>query len=245
MEKLAIEAYPNTPKHVQDSYLNEYFIKGLNNPSLKHEMVLSKGNSTEDVLSNAIILQAKLAKLNETNSALDTYLQHIDNSQAHQNTQYQTPNQAQTTYNQPSFTQPNPQRMHQTSNRFFNPNITQNQGQQTRFNNRGYTQQQQSTNNSQTYNTQNQQTFQAPAGQTDTNAPNVCYSCNRVGHYARNCPNPTNNRTPRIYTNRQLAPSFSSQQINQQHQTQRASQNQSQQNTYNNQPQTLTTQSNQ
>ena len=74
MESLVLEAYPNTPKTAQGAYLAQYFIKGLNNQALKHELVLTKSTNTEDVLSNAIELQAKLAKLNDNQ---DIYAQHL------------------------------------------------------------------------------------------------------------------------------------------------------------------------
>jgi hypothetical protein len=49
MESLVLEAYPNTPKKTQDAYLAQYFIKGLNNQALKHELVLTKSTNTEEV----------------------------------------------------------------------------------------------------------------------------------------------------------------------------------------------------
>jgi hypothetical protein len=49
MESLTLEAYPNTPKKTQDAYLAQYFIKGLNNQALKHELVLTKSTNTEEV----------------------------------------------------------------------------------------------------------------------------------------------------------------------------------------------------
>ena len=78
MQDLAIKAYPKTPKDTLEEYINEYFIKGLNNRALREQMVLTKLDKKSDVLGNAIEMQSKLACLTETNNAIENYIQFVD-----------------------------------------------------------------------------------------------------------------------------------------------------------------------
>ena len=258
MESLVLEAYPNTPKKTQDAYLAQYFIKGLNNQALKHELVLTKSTNTEDVLSNAIELQAKLAKLNDNQ---DIYVQHLFHVQTQSNQfqsipytapepqQHQQPEHHTTTYQQPTFpsqAQDYPmqsqQPIYNQQREFSSRNNNHNRYNNSRFSsNNDYKQNRsdfhRNRNNNQTNQTSNYQIHNSSnhinTKQYSNNAPIVCYKCNTVGHYSNNCPNPTNRNQPRIYpnqTNNQTQQQQSTQQLN--HQT---NNNQTQQQTNSNQ----------
>ena len=45
MQELALKAYPTLPNTTVEEFTRDQFIKGLHNPSLRHEMVLAKGES--------------------------------------------------------------------------------------------------------------------------------------------------------------------------------------------------------
>jgi len=183
MQELAIKAYPKTPKEIVDEFTNEYFIKGLNNRALREQMVLTKADKKSDVLGNAIEIQSKLACLNETNGAIENFIQHMETNQQWNNNSHN--NQTYTSDFTNSSTQQQSRNNNQNQNycNYTQPNNFQQQN-NTNSNRMNYHSNKSAQNNysrnANQFNTQQQSINQS-------NNIIQCYNCNQTGHYARDC----------------------------------------------------------
>lgn len=147
-------------------------------------MVLAKGERKADVLANAIELQANLACLNDTNNAVESYIQFMDSHHQTNHSGFQT-NPQQQHANNYDTSQQNTQRISLDQR----TSIAQQQQQRTHSHSQNNFQTQQYNRNAHN----NQQLPATTSNQqqrsmfSNNNMNIICYHCNAIGHIARNC----------------------------------------------------------
>ena len=213
IQELALKAYATTPREIVDSYINEYFIKGLYSTPLKQQLLLTKASDKTDVLANALELQTKFAVLNESNDTFESFVQHLEEQkqtnqqQNHNNNNNCVSNNANrhTTHNEQSNGCMN-NNDNTLNNNFQQQNQTfkRNRVRYEDIRQRNFNHSHGNTNVN--HNTQsNAQTFVNRDPNQSNNQGNTmrqqrnpfsndsnnykCYNCNQQGHLSRNCLN--------------------------------------------------------